>query len=129
MIGICSIRCQYLSRIGFCTFETDLVLFILLGLVCESELERLPYVEIGHVGVIFRVVVDLTTELLLLLAGWDTSVGYVALDSSIGFAIVRNSLQERRTSGPRADIIGQYSSGIQFGILLTVLRQASSHRP
>jgi hypothetical protein len=64
-----------------------------------------------------------------LLAGWDTSVGYVALDSSIGFAIVRNSLQERRTSGPRADIIGQYLSGIQFGILLTVLRQASSHRP
>lgn len=74
--------------LGFFARETDLVLLVLLGLVGEGKLECLPDVEIGHVRVVLGVVVDFSSELLLLLAGWDTSVGYIALDGSIRLAIV-----------------------------------------
>ena len=84
MMGICSIQRQYLSRIGACILDTDLVLLVLLGLVGESKFERLPHVEIGHVGIVFGVVVDFATELLLLLAGWDTSIGHIAFHSGVG---------------------------------------------
>lgn len=83
---------------GLCTLEIHLVLLVLLGLVGESKFERLPYVEIGHVGVVFWVVVDLATKLLLLLPSWDTSVGYIALDGSVRFAVIGYRLQEGRTS-------------------------------
>lgn len=128
MMGICSIQRQYLSRIELCILDTDLVLLVLLGLVGESKFERLPHVEIGHVGIVFGVVVDFATELLLLLAGWDTSIGHIAFHSGVGFAIVGYGFQECRTSGSGSDTLGQHSPSILFGILLTVPKQASSHR-
>jgi hypothetical protein len=128
MMGICSIQRQYLSRIGACILDTDLVLLVLLGLVGESKFERLPHVEIGHVGIVFGVVVDFATELLLLLAGWDTSIGYIAFHGGVGFAIVGYGFQECRTSGSGSDTLGQHSPSILFGILLTVPKQASSRR-
>lgn len=79
--------------------ETDLVLLVLLRLVGEGKLECLPDVEIGHVRIVLGVVVDFSSELLLLLAGWDTSVGYISLHGSVRLAIVRYSLQEGGTSG------------------------------
>jgi hypothetical protein len=83
------------------------------------------------VRVVFGVVVDFSSELLLLLAGWDTSVGYIALHSSVRLAIVRYSLQEGGTSGSgssetRSVVVAHTP---HMGLLLTVPRRASSRRP
>jgi len=73
---------------GLFARKTDLVLLVLLGLIGEGKLECLPDVEIGHVRIVLGVVVDFSSELLLLLAGWDTSVGYIALHGSVRLAII-----------------------------------------
>ena len=71
-------------------------LLVLFGLVHQRKAQRLPYVQVGEMLIIFGIVVDFTFVELCLLLRRYTAVCDLAFDSRIYVSLVSYYFQESR---------------------------------